>query len=84
LVGAAIHQSARTRLIHTTRLKEDMLVSKSKHIATEDLDFNGSVVVWQWLDLNRFAPEGLELREHLVKPSYWVSFVDVCACVWVD
>ena len=55
------------------RLTDDLLVSKSFGQATEDLDFAAVVVLWKWLDVARFAPVGLDLRDSHVKPSYWVS-----------
>ncbi|CAE6432724.1 unnamed protein product [Rhizoctonia solani] len=76
-----------TGIEYVAWLKEDVLVSVSSNYARvkvtdeatdsdeeEDLsrlDISGTIVVWQWLDLNRFAPEGLDIKEPLVKPSHW-------------
>ncbi|KAJ1304069.1 hypothetical protein OPQ81_008476 [Rhizoctonia solani] len=76
-----------TAIEYVAWLKEDVLVSISSNyerekdvdedpdsggeLDLEKLDVSGTVVVWQWLDLNRFAPEGLDIKEPLVKPSYW-------------
>ncbi|KAF8691593.1 WD domain, G-beta repeat, partial [Rhizoctonia solani] len=72
-----------TGVEYVSWLKEDVLVSISSnfpriHAGDEEelddkdrIDVSGTIVVWQWLDLNRFAPEGAEIKEHLVKPSYW-------------
>ncbi|KAL5638715.1 hypothetical protein ACGC1H_003168 [Rhizoctonia solani] len=74
-----------TGIEYVAWLKEDVLASVSSNYARvespdEDadsseeasgLDVSGTIVVWQWLDLNRFAPEGLDIKEPLVKPSHW-------------
>ncbi|CAE6449245.1 unnamed protein product [Rhizoctonia solani] len=72
-----------TGVEYVSWLKEDVLVSISSnfprvHAGEEEeyddkdrIDVSGTVVVWQWLDLNRFAPEGLEIKESMVKPSHW-------------
>ncbi|CAE7176097.1 unnamed protein product [Rhizoctonia solani] len=75
-----------TGIEYVSWLKEDVLVSVSSNYervkgtdedtdsGEEDqsmLDVSGTIVVWQWLDLNRFAPEGLDIKEPLVKPSHW-------------
>ncbi|KDN37844.1 hypothetical protein RSAG8_09898, partial [Rhizoctonia solani AG-8 WAC10335] len=76
-----------TGIEYVAWLKGDVLVSVSSNYARvkvtdeatdsdeeEDLsrlDISGTIVVWQWLDLNRFAPEGLDIKEPLVKPSHW-------------
>ncbi|CCO35490.1 hypothetical protein BN14_09608 [Rhizoctonia solani AG-1 IB] len=75
-----------TAVEYVTWLKEDVLVSMSSNFARlhgddddEDhgskdrIDVSGTLVAWQWLDLNRFAPEGLDIKETLVKPSHWDS-----------
>ncbi|ELU37047.1 hypothetical protein AG1IA_08921 [Rhizoctonia solani AG-1 IA] len=79
-----------TGVEYVSWLKEDVLVSISSnfpriHAGDEEelddkdrIDVSGTIVVWQWLDLNRFAPEGAEIKEHLVKPSYWVSRMGRC------
>ncbi|KAH7325237.1 WD40-repeat-containing domain protein [Rhizoctonia solani] len=76
-----------TGIEYVAWLKEDVLVSVSSNYAraqdtNEDsntsgeedlsrLDVSGTIVVWQWMDLSRFAPEGLDIKEPLVKPSHW-------------
>ncbi|KAF8599174.1 WD40 repeat-like protein [Ceratobasidium sp. AG-I] len=60
-----------TAVDYVSWLTDDLLVSKSLGQATEDLDFTSVVVLWKWLDVGRFAPAGLDLRDSHVKPSYW-------------
>ncbi|KAG8778197.1 hypothetical protein FRC12_025109 [Ceratobasidium sp. 428] len=48
----------------------DLVISKSKATTTNKNDFNGTVQLWRWLDLKRFAPDGYEPKEWEVKPSF--------------
>ncbi|CAE6519728.1 unnamed protein product [Rhizoctonia solani] len=93
-----------TGIEYVAWLKEDLLVSISLNYAVAEahedgesnkeedpsgLDLSGTIVVWQWLDLNRFAPEGLDVKEPLVKPSHWDwtesrSYIALCKIFLFD